>query len=113
MPVQPTFEVLAVAVNSGLVAYPAAFTRVWHGAGGTIWRAVPPAGYVAAGDVFTTDDEEPELSAMVCLHGEQELGGGRPVCSTVNLQAHHRAGDAMPNASTRMSLTPPPTSHTN
>jgi len=67
---QPTFEVLAVAVNSGLAAYPAAYTRVWSGAGGAIWRPVPPPGYVAAGDLFTTDGHEPELSDMVCLHGE-------------------------------------------
>ncbi|KAL4443584.1 hypothetical protein ABPG75_011321 [Micractinium tetrahymenae] len=65
---QPTFEVLAVAVNSGLAAYPTAYTRVWAGAGGAIWRPVPPPGYVAAGDVFTADEIEPELSAMVCLH---------------------------------------------
>ena len=67
---QPTFEVLAVAVNSGLAAYPTAYRRIWSGAGGAIWRAVPPAGYVAAGDLFSLDDgREPELSAMVCLHG--------------------------------------------
>ena len=67
---QPTFEVLAVAVNSGLAAYPTAYGRIWSGAGGAIWRAVPPAGYVAAGDLFAVDDgREPELSAMVCLHG--------------------------------------------
>lgn len=68
---QPTFEVLAVAVNSGLAAYPTAYTRVWAGACGAIWRPQPPPGYVAAGDLFSADPErEPELSAMVCLHGE-------------------------------------------
>ncbi len=67
---QPTFEVLAVAVNSGLAAYPTGYTRVWAGAGGAIWRPQPPPGYVAAGDLFSTEtDREPELAAMVCLHG--------------------------------------------
>lgn len=66
---QPAFEVLAVAVSSGLVAFPTAYTRVWSGAGGTIWRPVPPPGYVAAGDVVTLDGQEPELSAVACLHG--------------------------------------------
>lgn len=66
---QPTFEVLAVAVNSGLAAFPLSYTRVWSGAGGAIWRPVPPPGYVAVGDLVTCGDEEPELSAMVCLHG--------------------------------------------
>ncbi|KAI7845244.1 hypothetical protein COHA_001286 [Chlorella ohadii] len=66
---QPTFEVLAVAVNSGLAAYPTGYTRVWAGAGGAIWRPQPPPGYVAAGDLFSTEtDREPELAAMVCLH---------------------------------------------
>ena len=68
--VQPTFEVLAVAVNSGLVAYPTGYTQVWCGAGGAIWRPTPPAGYMAAGDLFTVQDVEPELADMVCLHGE-------------------------------------------
>ncbi|KAL4447306.1 hypothetical protein ABPG77_007339, partial [Micractinium sp. CCAP 211/92] len=65
---QPTFEVLAVAVNSGLAAYPTGYTRIWAGAGGAIWRPVPPPGYVAAGDLFTDGEDEPELSAMVCVH---------------------------------------------
>ena len=59
-----------MAVNSGLAAYPASYTRVWSGAGGAIWRPAPPPGYVAAGDLFTADDQEPELSDMICLHGE-------------------------------------------
>jgi hypothetical protein len=57
-------------VNSGLAAYPASYTRVWSGAGGAIWRPAPPPGYVAAGDLFTSDDQEPELSDVICLHGE-------------------------------------------
>ncbi len=72
---QPTFEVLSIAVNSGLAAYPTAFTQVWSGAGGAIWRAVPPPGYVTAGDLFTTGGQEPELSSMVCLHGEWQQQG--------------------------------------
>ena len=59
-----------MAVNSGLAAYPASYTRIWSGAGGAIWRPVAPPGYVAAGDLFTADDQEPELSDMVCMHGE-------------------------------------------
>jgi hypothetical protein len=61
--------VLAIAINSGLVAYPTAYTKVWAGRGGAVWRAVPPPGYVAAGDLFSEDGEEPQLSDMVCLHG--------------------------------------------
>jgi hypothetical protein len=74
---QPTFEVLAVAVNSGLAAFPTAYSRVWCGGGAAVWRPVPPPGYVAAGDIFTADGAEPELSAMVCLHGEKCRSRGR------------------------------------
>lgn len=70
---QPTFEAMAVAVNSGLVAYPTEYQQIWSAAGGTIWRPVPPKHYVAAGDIFALDGEPPELSAMVCLHGELRL----------------------------------------
>jgi hypothetical protein len=66
---QPTFEVLAVAVNSGLVAYPTAFTHMWSGAGASVWRPRAPEGYLAVGDLLTLDDRMPELSEMVCLHG--------------------------------------------
>ncbi|KAL4858517.1 Vacuolar protein sorting-associated protein 13C [Chlorella vulgaris] len=64
----PTFEVLVVAVNSGLAAFPTSYVKLWMGGGGTIWRPQPPPGYVAAGDLFSVGDERPELSAMVCLH---------------------------------------------
>lgn len=83
---QPTFEVLAVAANSGLAAYPTGYTRVWSGAGGAIWRPLPPPGYIAAGDLFSTDpDREPELSAMVCLHGGC-TAAARPACFVVLLR---------------------------
>ena len=73
-PAQPTFEVMAVAVNSGLAAYPTSYTRVWAGGGAAIWRPVAPQGYVSVGDLFSADGAEPELSAMVCLHGASAGG---------------------------------------
>lgn len=71
---QPTFEVLAVAVNSGLAAFPTGYARLWEGAGAAVWRPLPLPGYVAAGDVVTADGREPELSAVVCLHGGWRAG---------------------------------------
>lgn len=50
---RPTFEVLTVAVNSGLAAYPVGFRRVWQGAGGALWRPLPPPGGVGGG-LFAT-----------------------------------------------------------
>lgn len=68
---RPTFEVLTVAVNSGIAAYPASYSRVWSVDGATIWRPVAPEGYVAMGDVLVLGDEEPELSEVLCLHGKR------------------------------------------
>ncbi|KAL4527774.1 hypothetical protein Ndes2437A_g02912 [Nannochloris sp. 'desiccata'] len=66
----PSFEVMTVAVNSGLVAYPASFKEVWSGGGATVWRPVPPEGYVSVGDVATCGENStpPELSEVLCLH---------------------------------------------
>lgn len=66
----PSFEVMTVAVNSGLVAYPATFKKVWNGGGATVWRPVPPEGYVSVGDVITCGENStpPELSEVLCLH---------------------------------------------
>ncbi len=66
----PSFEVMTVAVNSGLVAYPSSFMKVWTGGGATIWRPVPPEGYVSVGDVATCGENStpPELSEVLCLH---------------------------------------------
>lgn len=67
---KPSFEVLTVAANSGLAAYPASYKRVWRGGGASVWRPVPPEKYVALGDVFmASEDREPELSDVLCVHG--------------------------------------------
>lgn len=66
----PAFEVLTVAVNSGIAAYPASYRKVWSGGGASIWRPVPPEGYTAVGDVVMLGTREPELSEVLCLHGK-------------------------------------------
>lgn len=61
---QPSFEVLAVALNSGIAAYPTGYTMIWsQGGTGTdssgtvgravIWRPIPPPDFMALGDVVT------------------------------------------------------------
>lgn len=47
----PDHQVIAVAINSGLVTYPTGYTLVWESPGISLWRPVPPAGYVAMGCV--------------------------------------------------------------
>lgn len=46
---QPDHQVIAIAINSGLVTYPTGYTLVWESPGASFWRPVPPTGYVALG----------------------------------------------------------------
>lgn len=64
----PSFEVMTVAINSGIAAYPSSFEKVWSGGGATVWRPVPPEGYVAMGDLVTVGEREPDLLEVLCLH---------------------------------------------
>jgi hypothetical protein len=82
----PSYQVLAVALNSGLAVFPTAFERAWACEGVSFWRPLPPPGYVALGLLATPDGEEaPGIKSVVCLHaacvvegqlGECLLSGG-------------------------------------
>jgi hypothetical protein len=65
---QPTHQVVALAVNSGLVTYPIGYTRVWEAEGITLWRPQPQPGYRPLGCLATTDDAPPGAKAVVCVH---------------------------------------------
>lgn len=67
-PGPPSFQVLAVAVNSGFVAYPTAFTRVWSDPGVSVWAPQPPADYVAIGYVAVRGTDAPSITSVGCLH---------------------------------------------
>lgn len=67
-PGPPSFQVLAVAVNSGLVAFPIAFTRVWSPRGLSVWLPQAPPDYVALGYVAVRGDQAPPLTCVGCLH---------------------------------------------
>lgn len=54
-----------MAVNSGLVAFPTGYTRVFQQEGIALWRPTPPPGYVALGCV-----------AVVAPTSGAGLGGG-------------------------------------
>lgn len=58
-----------VAINSGLVAFPTAYTRLWATPDGeaALWRPVPPPGYVALGCVAGAADAPPPLSLVGCV----------------------------------------------
>lgn len=61
-------QVLAVAVNSGLVAYPVGFESGWSSQDITVWQPKPPKGYLALGCLVSSGSEAPPLTSMVCLH---------------------------------------------
>eukprot|EP00798_Chlamydomonas_sp_ICE-L_P025166 gene25166-10797_t len=66
---QPTHQVVTVAINSGLVAYPLGYVLVWEGEEVALWRPTPPAGYVAMGCVATASPDTPPSTKLVgCLH---------------------------------------------
>lgn len=62
----------ATGSNSPL-ANPVSFDLIWndHGSGGkndgSCWRPIPPAGYVAMGDVMVTGYNAPDVSTVVCV----------------------------------------------
>lgn len=63
-------QVVAVAVNSGLVAYPTGYDLVWRGAGVALWRPQPPPGYSALGCVAAEGSNPPQLTTVVCVHSQ-------------------------------------------
>ena len=84
-------QVLALAVNSGLVAFPTGYDTVWSAPGIHLWRPKTPEGYLALGCLATTSTEAPSLTAMVCLH--RTLGVEAPLgqCLAVKQQEGSQA----------------------
>lgn len=67
-PGPPSFQVLAVAVNSGLVAFPTGMKLVWAARGVSVWLPQAPPEYVALGYVVGQGTEAPALTSVGCLH---------------------------------------------
>jgi vacuolar protein sorting-associated protein 13A/C len=57
--------VIALAINSGLVAYPVGFTLVWESPGIALWRPIPPKGYVAMGCIATMCNTSPSPTTII------------------------------------------------
>lgn len=55
------------------IRFPESYQLIWadHGSGarmdGSCWRPIPPAGYVALGDVFVTGYDNPSQHDVVCI----------------------------------------------
>jgi vacuolar protein sorting-associated protein 13A/C len=66
---QPTQEVISIALNSGVVAWPLRYEMRWQADSATVWEAIAPAGYTALG-CFVTLGEAPGIHSMICVHGD-------------------------------------------
>lgn len=82
----PSFEVLTLAKNSGLIDYPESFRRIAALESVYIWQPIPKAGYIAAGCITTTENSPPHLHSVVCL--AQQITVPAPVS---NVAAFHDA----------------------
>ncbi|KAK9819963.1 hypothetical protein WJX72_004515 [[Myrmecia] bisecta] len=80
---QPTFQVLAVAVNSGLVAYPVSYISLWSVPGLSLWWPQPPKGYASLGCLVTAGPEPPSLTDAVCIHSSVGVEAPLGQCLTV------------------------------
>lgn len=68
---QPAFEVLTVAMNSGVAVFPNSFERVntFETAGLSVWRPMPPPGYIALGDIVSISaTKAPPIESIACIH---------------------------------------------
>ncbi|KAK9815130.1 hypothetical protein WJX73_008307 [Symbiochloris irregularis] len=96
---QPTFQVVAIAINSGFVTFPIAYTAVYSRRGLTVWRPTPPEGYCALGCLVTTSSdpanrppEEPALADMVCIHEHIGVQACLGQCLDLDLAVEGGAG---------------------
>lgn len=64
----PRAQVVAVALNSGLVARPTGYTAAGSAAGLTLWLPDAPEGYAALGCVAAPGTAPPPTVAGACVH---------------------------------------------
>lgn len=67
-------EGIAQNAETKALARPDDYEQVWRDSGsqsvGTLWRPVPPEGYVALGLVCSNDNEKPSLQAVRCVRAD-------------------------------------------
>lgn len=63
-------------VDPSAVAYPVDYTLIWNDKGSgaskdvSVWRPIPPSGYVAMGSVSNNSYNKPGLTAVVCIRSD-------------------------------------------
>lgn len=86
-------QVVALAVNSGFVTYPKAYSKAHASHGLTVWHATPPDGFVALGCLVTSAEdgsaeaEPPALTDMVCVHASIGTNAHLGQCLDLHLTA--------------------------
>ena len=85
-------QVLALAINSGLVAFPTGYDLAWSASGICIWRPTCPQGYIALGCLATTTTDPPSLTSMACLH--HTLGIEAPLGQCLGVKQQEPKQDA-------------------
>ena len=88
-------QVLALAINSGLVAFPTGYDIAWSATGIYLWRPRCPESYIALGCIATSTNDPPSLTAMACLHHTLGIEAPLGQCLVLKRQqeANQDAGD--------------------
>ena len=79
-------QVLALAVNSGLVAFPVSYDKAWSDSGIHLWQPMCPEGYIALGCLATPTPDTPAQTAMVCVHHSLGIEAPLGQCLAVKQQ---------------------------
>ena len=88
---------MALAINSGFVTFPKAYTLAYSSGGLAVWTPTPPEGYAALGCLATSTDpnsqpQPPSLTDMVVVHASS--GVPAPLGQCLDLTAAAEGGDA-------------------
>lgn len=89
--------VKASSNSADALAYPTDYQLIWDDKGshahmdGSCWRAIPPYGYVALGDIFVTGYNKPSLSDMICVRNDLTCRG----MLGSEIYADHHSGASM------------------
>lgn len=86
-------QVLALAINSGLVAFPTGYDVAWSATGIYLWRPRCPTSYIALGCIATSTSDPPSLTAMACVHHTLGIEAPLGQCLVVKEEAGQDAGD--------------------
>lgn len=94
----PNFEVLVIALNSGIVKYPSSFKLISNIDGFNIWRPEAPSNYKCVGDLVKPEDEgTPNFGEIVCIHQdvlvEANFGSFLPLHASLYCSENRKAAD--------------------